>query len=50
MEGDGINSADPGFGIDWTIAVPRERLIYGDFMFGAESDNKIYEEIEDLNK
>ena len=47
VEGNG--NGDAGFGIEWTAAVPRDRLVYGDFMHG-ESDNKIYEEVEDLER
>ena len=47
VEGNG--NGDAGFGIEWTAAVPRDRLVFGDFMHG-ESDNKIYEEIEDLER
>lgn len=37
------------FGMDWEKVVPRERLIYGDFMY-PEVENKIYEEIESIEK
>ena len=37
------------FGMDYDAVVPRERLLFGDFMF-PQVDNKIYEEIESMEK
>jgi dynein heavy chain len=38
-----------GFKMDYSTVVPRKRLIYGDFM-SSEGDNRIYEEIVDMDK
>jgi dynein heavy chain len=35
--------------MDWDTVVPHDRLIFGDFMF-PDVDNKIYEEIESMDK
>jgi dynein heavy chain len=46
IEGEG---EDPGFGMQWVIVVPNERLVFGDFMT-ADSDNRVYEEIDDVDR
>jgi dynein heavy chain len=35
--------------MDWYSVVPRDRLVFGDFMF-PETDNRVYDEIEDLHR
>ena len=37
------------FKMEWETVVPRERLIFGDFMF-PDVENKIYEEIDSIDK
>ena len=38
------------FGMNWTEVVPRDRLVYGDFINGGEATNRPYEEIEDFDR
>lgn len=38
------------FGMSWEMVVPRDRLIYGDFVGSTQSDVRIYDEISDLEQ
>jgi dynein heavy chain len=44
------SKVENAFAMKWDEVVPRERLVYGDFINGGESTNRPYEEIENFDR